>query len=276
MSIVPAEKSAQKIVLAVRRQREREMRIYSHSTIFYWWPVWVIGYVMAAITFSEGSRAVVVPAGSVYDVAQHAIVLPAGSADPGMGGSEIGQRSAESKDLGVVFTVVLLLVVFITNTPLRGLWSGIAVLLIAVMTVTFAWMGVWPQILAFFGRISIHMNMGFYVCFSSLLLLLWASVVFGFDRMHYWKFRPGQLTYESMFGGGQKSYDTSGMLFEKLRDDPFRHWLLGMGSGDLVINTSGAQREHLQIPNVLSLESHPGAIAEHGFGTPGVTVGRTR
>jgi hypothetical protein len=213
----------------------------------------VIGYVMAAITFSEGSRAVVVPAGSVYDVAQHAIVLPAGSADPGMGGSEIGQRSAESKDLGVVFTVVLLLVVFITNTPLRGLWSGIAVLLIAVMTVTFAWMGVWPQILAFFGRISIHMNMGFYVCFSSLLLLLWASVVFGFDRMHYWKFRPGQLTYESMFGGGQKSYDTSGMLFEKLRDDPFRHWLLGMGSGDLVINTSGAQREHLQIPNVLSL-----------------------
>jgi hypothetical protein len=253
MSIVPAEKSAQKIVLAVRRQREPEMRIYSHSTIFYWWPVWVIGYVMAAITFSEGSRAVVVPAGSVYDVAQHAIVLPAGSADPSMGGSEIGQRSAESKDLGVVFTVVLLLVVFITNTPLRGLWSGIAVLLIAVMTVTFAWMGVWPQILAFFGRISIHMNMGFYVCFSSLLLLLWASVVFGFDRMHYWKFRPGQLTYESMFGGGQKSYDTSGMLFEKLRDDPFRHWLLGMGSGDLVINTSGAQREHLQIPNVLSL-----------------------
>jgi hypothetical protein len=43
------------------------------------------------------------------------------------------------------------------------------------------------------------------------------------------------------------------MLFEKLRDDPFRHWLLGMGSGDLVIDTSGAQREHLQIPNVLSL-----------------------
>jgi hypothetical protein len=39
MSIVPAEKSAQKIVLAVRRQREPEMRIYSHSTIFYWWPV---------------------------------------------------------------------------------------------------------------------------------------------------------------------------------------------------------------------------------------------
>jgi hypothetical protein len=43
------------------------------------------------------------------------------------------------------------------------------------------------------------------------------------------------------------------MLLKKLRDDPFRHWLLGMGSGDLVINTSGAQREQLQIPNALFL-----------------------
>jgi len=253
MSIVQAEKPAEKVILHVTPEHVPEIRIYSHSTIFYWWPVWVTGFVMAAITLSEGSRAAVVPTGSVYDDARHAIVLPAGTAHAGAGGSEIGERSAESKNLGVVFSIILLLVVFITNTPLRGLWSGIAVLLVAVMTVTFAWMGVWPQILAFFGRISIHMNMGFYIFFSSLLFLLWALVVFGFDRMHYWKFRPGQLTYESAFGGGQKSYDTSGMLFEKLRDDPFRHWLLGMGSGDLVINTSGAQCEHLQIPNVLFL-----------------------
>jgi hypothetical protein len=47
-------------------------------------------------------------------------------------------------------------------------------------------------------------------------VILWASVVFGFDRMHDWKFRPGQLIYESMFGGGQKSYDPSGMLFRPL------------------------------------------------------------
>jgi len=153
-----------------------------------------------------------------------------------------------------VFTVILLAVMFITNTPLRGLWSAIAVLLVIVMTVTFAWMGWWADILAALGRISIHMNMGFYMLFSTLLFMLWASVVFGFDRMRYWKFQPGQLTYESLFGGGQKSYDTSGMLFEKLRDDPFRHWLLGIGSGDLVINTYGAQREKLQIPNVLFLD----------------------
>ena len=102
--------------------------------------------------------------------------------------------------------------------------------------------------------VSIHMNMGFYIFFSGFLFVLWATVVFGIDRMHYWKFLPGQLTYESLLGGGQKSYDTAGMLFEKRRDDPFRHLLLGLGSGDLVINTSGAQHEQLQIPNVLFLD----------------------
>ena len=254
MSNVPAEQPVVVVAPEAAPHHGPELRIYSHSTIFYWWPVWLVGFVMAALTYSDGSRAAIVPRGSTYDQASHAIVLPANADHPGVEGSEIGELSAGSKNLGVVFTMTLLLVVFITNTPLRGLWSAIAILLVAVMTVTFAWLGLWPQILAFFGRISIHMNMGFYIVFSSLLFLLWISVVFGFDRMQYWKFRPGQLTHESLFGGGQKSYDTSGMLFEKLRDDPFRHWLLGMGSGDLVINTSGAQREKLQISNVLRLD----------------------
>lgn len=254
MSTAVLERPAEKVALEVAAQRDREFRIYGHSAIFYWWPAWVAGFVMAAITYSEGTRAAIVPTGSVYDEASHAIVLPVGSIRPADTGSEIGELSAESKNLGVVFTIILLTVVFITNTPLRGLWSGIAVLAMLFMTVTFAWLGWWPDILAVFGRISIHMNMGFYVFFSSLLFLLWLTVVFGFDRMRYWKFRPGQLTQQSAFGGGQKSYDTSGMLFEKLRDDPFRHWLLGAGSGDLLINTAGAQREQILIPNVLLLD----------------------
>ena len=26
----------------------REVRVYSHSPIFYWWPVWAVGYLIAA------------------------------------------------------------------------------------------------------------------------------------------------------------------------------------------------------------------------------------
>lgn len=230
------------------------IKIYSHSTILYWWPVWAVGFVMAALTYLDGSRAVIVPAGATYDAERHAIILPVGSAHAAIGAAEIGERAASSKNLGVVFTATLLSVVFVTNTPLRGLWSAIAVLLVAVATVTFAWLGWWADIFTSLGRITIHMNLGFYVTFSTLLFVLWASVVFGFDRMRYWRFLPGQLTFESALGGGQKSFDTSGILFEKLRDDPFRHWLLGLGSGDLVITTHDAANGKIQIPNVCALD----------------------
>lgn len=207
-----------------------------------------------SFAFLGGSRAAIVPAGSTYDAAQHSIVLPEGSVFSESSGTVIGERSTESKFYGLVFTAILLVVVFITNTPLRGLWSVIALLAIGLLSVTFAWLGAWPHIISLLGRLSVHMSMGFYMYISSLLFLLWAVVVLGVDRTRYWRFRSGQLTHKSVFGGGQKSYDTSGMLFEKLRDDPLRHWLLGMGSGDLVIKTSGAQREVIQIPNVLLLD----------------------
>src|SRR5688572_26237895 len=32
------------------RGKEDEIVIISHSSLFYWWPVWFFGYVMAAIT----------------------------------------------------------------------------------------------------------------------------------------------------------------------------------------------------------------------------------
>jgi hypothetical protein len=48
---------------------------------------------------------------------------------------------------------------------------------------------------------------------------------------------------------------------------------LGMGSGDLVINTSGAPREHLQIPNVLFLNRIL-ASCRTWFPSPRVTVER--
>src|SRR2546430_11877696 len=98
MSHQQAEISAAEAAFQHTLQRASEIRIYGHSTIFYWWPVWVVGYVMAIITYMEGSRAVIVPAGSVYEDASHAIVLPAGSAHPGSGGSGIGGRSAGSKE----------------------------------------------------------------------------------------------------------------------------------------------------------------------------------
>jgi hypothetical protein len=42
-----------------------------------------------------------------------------------------------------------------------------------------------------------------------------------------------------------------GMVIEKHRDDLFRHWILGLGSGDLIVRTSGAQAREFNMHNVL-------------------------
>src|SRR5262245_23612826 len=51
-------------VTAAADHGEEEVRLYSHSAILYWWPVWAVGFLMALLTYLEGSRMAVVPPGT--------------------------------------------------------------------------------------------------------------------------------------------------------------------------------------------------------------------
>jgi hypothetical protein len=145
-------------------------------------------------------------------------------------------------------------VILITNIHLRGLASVIAVLSMMFIAVLFAYLGWWDHILSWLPNLSVHMNLGFYIFFSTLVFLVWAFTVFIYDRLSYFTIRPGQIVQEFVIGGAEKSYDTHGMVFEKVREDLFRHWILGLGSGDLHIGTTGARKEELHIPNVLFVD----------------------
>jgi hypothetical protein len=51
------------------------------------------------------------------------------------------------------------------------------------------------------------------------------------------------------------------MMVEKLRDDIFRHWVLGLGSGDIhLITNSGHRREEQLIHNVLFADRKVAAL----------------
>src|SRR5438105_9628678 len=51
---VPAPTTAPAPDAVPPEHRAHEIRIYSHSSFFYWWPVWLTGYVMAALTIAQG------------------------------------------------------------------------------------------------------------------------------------------------------------------------------------------------------------------------------
>jgi hypothetical protein len=233
---VPAQPAPQTVAPAApaptqrREEHPQELRIYSHSTFFYWWPVWVTGYIMALITRLDGQYLE-------------------------LGNTGIWVWMHPSKNLGVLFTLIFFLVILITNVSLPGMASLVAVLAAAFGALLLAYYGWWEDVLNWMGRVAIYMNMGFYIFFSTLVFLVWAFSVFVYDRSGYWRVTPGQLTHDAVIGGAQKSYDTRGMVFEKHRQDLFRHWILGFGSGDIQISTTGARRETFSIPNVLFVDS---------------------
>src|SRR5437870_5949869 len=40
---------------------QNEIKIVSHSNLFYWWPVWAVGFVMALLTWLDGNLMAIVP-----------------------------------------------------------------------------------------------------------------------------------------------------------------------------------------------------------------------
>jgi hypothetical protein len=246
-------------------QQPKSIIIYGHSPIFYWWPVWLIGFIMGFYTLYEDSRVAIVPSGSRYYAAQGdqpaRVELPKGAeiADERIKESgELYERMAANKNLGIVYAVVVLVVILITNVPMRGLTSAIVITVILLITVTFAYLGWWSKIFDWLFRLNIHMNAGFYFFFSTVLVVVWALAFFGYDRFSYWEIKPGEITHGYVLGGGERSFQTEGMAFEKLRDDLFRHWILGFGSGDLImqpLQMGKAKPEDLTIQNVLFVGS---------------------
>jgi hypothetical protein len=102
--------------------------------------------------------------------------------------------------------------------------------------VTLAWQGWLERIGQWVQVLSIHLNMGFYMFVSSLLFLIWLVVVFGFDRLSYWRVTPDEIAHVHRFTGKVINYKADGMAFECSRDDLFRHWVVGFGSGDLAMH----------------------------------------
>jgi hypothetical protein len=209
---------------AAARVKPQEIRVYAHTALLYWWPVWVLGYCFALLTLLEGQR---------FVFADAAVIIH------------------PSKNLGVIFTMVFTLVVLLTNATVRGVASAMVITVLLAFTFLFAYLGWWENIFEAVSRLAIFMNLGFYVFFSTAVFLMWLLGVFVFDRFDYWVFRPGQVVRQTVFGGGSRSYDTHGMSVYKLRDDLFRHWILGLGSGDIHMQSAGAGAEEFILPNVM-------------------------
>jgi len=198
--------------------------VYGHSALFYWWPLWVAGYIMALLTWLHPDQVLIGNKPEVFH---------------------------PSRNLGVIYTLLFLLLIVITSTNVRGMKAALIIVALSFVALLFAYLEWWEEILGVLGREYIYMNLGFYLFSSTVLCVAWLVTVFFIDHLSFWRFRPGQITHEYLGGVVDKSYDTDNMILLKRQDDLFRHWVIGLGSGDLHMQTMGGRGVEMNVANVL-------------------------
>ena len=257
-----------------RTRANTEIKLVSHSNLYYWWPVWVLAFFMAGWTYFENTRLAIVPAhGEVEKLGdgKYALTFKNDKKDP------LNSRSLEdaaklssantananlevfrprisaNATLGSLFVVVLILTIIITNVPLRGLWSFIVIMGAFVLALIISLLGWWDEIFKTVGDLHIHINMAGYLTIGVGVFSLWALATWVFDRRAYVIFTPGQIKVCEHIGDAVQTYPTMGVSLEKQRDDLFRHYILGFGSGDLILKMPSGDKREIRLPNVLGI-----------------------
>jgi hypothetical protein len=129
------------------------------------------------------------------------------------------------------------------------------IVMIIVIALLFSVFHVWDDFYLLIGGLHVYVNMAGYMFVALAVLAIWFVAVYVFDRRTYIIFTPGQVKVCEHIGASVRTFDTVGLTFEKQRDDLFRHIILGFGSGDLIVRTSGAERSEIKIQNVLMIGS---------------------
>jgi len=200
------------------RRQEGGLRIYQHSNLLYWWPIWAWGLICAGLTYLQGIGVKELAATKEKVVLFH-----------------------PSPWMGISFIALVLFVAVFTNVRARGVYSFMLILIAAGLF--WATMHI-PGVETAFGWLSllrVHLNLAFYLTFSSLLLMIWLFVIVFVDHFTWWRFSPGQVIEEHRIGQATgHAYKTEGMVVRRLPDDLFRHRILGLGfvglgTGDFIV-----------------------------------------
>src|SRR5581483_5929524 len=213
------------------RATKDDLRIYQHSNLLYWWPIWAYGFFCAALTYVQGIGVKELASSTEKVVLFH-----------------------PSPWVGISFIGLVLFVAVFTNVRARGVYSFMLILIAGgLFWATLHIPGI-DTALGWLPLLRVHLNLAFYLTFSILLLIIWLFVIVFVDHFTWWRFSPGQVIEEHRIGQATgHAYNTEGMVVRRLPDDLFRHRILGLGlrrlgTGDFMVKPP--YEESFEIHNV--------------------------
>ena len=204
-----------------------ELKVYTHSPILYWWPIWALGLIFGFVSmFVSGD------------------------------GTEAAARVQ-----GQTFVFVLVFVIFSTTVKLRGANSVILGLILAIGGILLATANLSGPIAAFIGGLDIRMSPAFYWFVGITVFLMWAIMIFGFDKVKFYEFSPGQVRERVFWGSGDRAESGANARCRYLKDDFLRHRMLGLVvTGDIEITLGDGEVWYLH--NVLFAKQKANRINE--------------
>ena len=204
-----------------------ELKVYTHSPILYWWPIWALGLLFGAISFFVSGE-----------------------------GTEAAARVQ-----GQTFVFVLVFVIFSTTVKLRGANSVILGLILAIGGILLATANLSGPIAAFIGGLDIRMSPAFYWFVGLSVFIMWCVMIFAFDKVKFYEFSPGQVRQRVFWGSGDRAESGANARCRYLKDDFLRHRMLGLVvTGDIEITLGNGEVWYL--PNVLFAKQKANRINE--------------
>jgi len=192
------------------------LKIYTHSPILYWWPIWLLGFVFGFVSMFVGGE-----------------------------GTEAAARVQ-----GQTFVFVLVFVIFSTTVKLRGANSVILGLILLIGGILLATANLSGPIAAFIGGLDIRMSPAFYWFVGGAVFVMWAVMIFGFDKVKFYEIAPGQVRERVFWGSGDRAESGANARCKYLKDDFLRHRILGLiVTGDIEITLGDGEVWYLH--NVL-------------------------
>jgi hypothetical protein len=235
------------VVLEKKTEKLADLRIYAHSDLLYWWPVWVMALVMAMVSYFDGYLMVLAPENSTIEATQ--VTAPEGGSL-----SSPLVHVARSRLPGVIFVITVLLIMICAHTWIRGPWALFFAATTVAALLLISWLDWWVTLFGWMKLLRVYINLGGYLLIGVPLMIAWVLTFFLFDRRTYIVFSVGQVRFRDLLGQEEKAFDTSQVYFEKRPFDWFRR-LVGFGAGDMMIRAGGAQPYVMELRNVVRVGS---------------------
>jgi hypothetical protein len=194
-------------------------------------------------TASDGSYLVVLPPGTPATTSlQEAVARSAAGQE-----AFPGRTADRDRSHGLLFVTVLIVVILITSVGLRGRAAIILVIGAVLLATVLAATGAMPRIASAVTSIDIEINLAGYLFLSTALFTMWLVAFRAFPRFSV-VFTGDEVRVKEE-GEPERVYDARGAVVSARRSDPFRHWILGMGSGDMTVRLADGRELHF--PDVL-------------------------